>query len=97
MLSPFFACCFSIAKMRSCLRIRLAPSSSFAFAISTSSVTGLDLSSDRCIVGGTYNAAGDRAADAAQDDLGNVGAGTGGPDGCSRTGRALVGWWPGPA
>ncbi len=28
MLSPFFACCFSIAKMRSCLRIRFAPSSS---------------------------------------------------------------------
>ena len=50
MLSPFFACCFSMAKMRSCLRIRLAPSSSLALAISTSSVTGLDLSSDRCMV-----------------------------------------------
>src|SRR5262252_8934514 len=51
MLSPFFACCFSMAKIRSCLRIRLAPSSSLVLAISTSSVTGLDLSSDRCMGG----------------------------------------------
>src|SRR6516225_8870946 len=52
MLSPFFAWFLSSAKMRSCLRIRLAPSISLVLAISTSSVTGLDLRSDRCIDGG---------------------------------------------
>src|SRR6266404_7781568 len=49
MLSPFFAWFFSIAKMRSCLRMRFAPSISLVLAISTNSVTGLDLRSDRCM------------------------------------------------
>src|SRR5215471_1732576 len=51
MLSPFFAWFFNSAKMRSCLRIRFAPSISLVLAISTSSVTGLDLRSDRCMDG----------------------------------------------
>src|ERR1700681_2393519 len=51
MLSPFFAWFLSSAKIRSCLRKRLAPSISLVLAISTSSVTGLDLRSDRCIGG----------------------------------------------
>src|SRR5262250_2713204 len=51
MLSPFFAWFLSRAKIRSCLRIRLAPSISLVLAISTSSVTGLDLRSDRCMDG----------------------------------------------
>src|SRR6185437_10891975 len=49
MLSPFFACAFSIAKMRSCLRMRFAPSISIAFAMSSSSETCLAFSSDRCM------------------------------------------------
>ena len=59
MLSPFFAWLFSSAKMRSCLRIRLAPSISFVLAISTSSVTCLALSSDRCMGGNGVEAADD--------------------------------------
>src|SRR5438067_1399306 len=51
MLSPFLAWFLSSAKIRSCLRSRLAPSISLVLAISTSSVTGLDLRSDRCIGG----------------------------------------------
>src|SRR5881396_3072404 len=47
--SPFFAVFFSMAKIRSCLRIRLAPSMPFATAISTSWVTWCCFSSDRCI------------------------------------------------
>ena len=43
---------FSIAKIRSCLRIRLAPSISIALAMSSSSDTCLDLSSERCMGGG---------------------------------------------
>ena len=50
-ISPFFACCLSIAKMRSCLRIRFAPSISFALANSISSETCLDLRSERCMCG----------------------------------------------
>src|SRR5512147_3045764 len=50
MLSPFFAWFFSRAKMRSCLRRRLAFSISLALAISTSSVTWRFLRSDRCMV-----------------------------------------------
>src|SRR5512146_850164 len=49
MLSPFFACVFRSAKMRSCLRIRFAPSISIEFAMSSSSETCLALSSDRCM------------------------------------------------
>src|SRR3982750_1810486 len=49
--SPFFACCFRSAKMRSCLRIRLAPSISFALATSISSETCFDFSSDKGIGG----------------------------------------------
>src|ERR1700757_3602047 len=49
MLSPFFAWFFSSAKIRSCLRMRFAPSISLVLAISTNSVTGLDLRSDRCM------------------------------------------------
>src|SRR5216683_2782955 len=47
--SPFFAVFFSMAKIRSCLRIRLAPSMPFATAISTSWVTWCCFSSERCI------------------------------------------------
>src|SRR5215472_17249860 len=50
MLSPFFAWFFNSAKIRSCLRIRFAPSISLVLAISTSSVTGLDFRPDRCMV-----------------------------------------------
>src|SRR5437868_4233249 len=49
MLSPFFACVLSSAKMRSCLRIRLAPSISIVLAMSRSSETCLVLSSERCM------------------------------------------------
>src|SRR5947207_15656632 len=49
MLSPFFAWFFNRAKMRSCLRMRFAPSISLVLAISTNSVPGLDLRSDRCM------------------------------------------------
>src|SRR5467141_628805 len=47
--SPFLAVFFSMAKIRSCLRIRLAPSMPFATAISTSWVTWCCFSSERCI------------------------------------------------
>src|SRR2546423_4801378 len=60
MLSPFFAWFFNKAKMRSCLRMRFAPSISLVLAISTNSVTGLDLRSDRCMdvrVGGARRGA----------------------------------------
>ena len=49
MLSPFFAWFFSSAKIRSCLRMRLAPSISFVLAMSRSSVTCLVLSSESCM------------------------------------------------
>src|SRR5579862_333758 len=49
MLSPFFAWVFRSAKMRSCLRIRFAPSISIELAISSSSDTCLVLSSERCM------------------------------------------------
>ena len=52
MLSPFFAWFFSSAKIRSCLRMRLAFSISLVFAISTSSVTWRFFRSERCIDGG---------------------------------------------
>src|SRR5689334_9581077 len=54
MLSPFFAWFLSSAKIRSCLRMRLAFSSSLALAISTSSVTWRFLRSERCIGGGGW-------------------------------------------
>src|SRR3954471_23590453 len=47
--SPFFACAFSIAKMRSCLRMRLAFSMPAVVAISTSCVTWSAFSSERCM------------------------------------------------
>src|SRR6185436_9588946 len=47
--SPFFACCFSSAKMRSGLRMRFAPSISFELPTSVSSDTCLELSSDKCM------------------------------------------------
>src|SRR5690348_16549601 len=47
--SPFFAWCLRRAKTSSCLRSRLAPSSSFVFAMSTSSETCLSLRSERCM------------------------------------------------
>src|SRR5258708_12762736 len=47
--SPFFAWCFNRAKTSSCLRRRLAPSSSLVFAMSTSSDTCLSLRSDKCM------------------------------------------------
>src|SRR6266576_2984523 len=49
MLSPFFACVLSSAKIRSCLRMRLAPSISIVLAMSRSSETCLVLSSERCM------------------------------------------------
>src|SRR5262245_24986566 len=49
MLSPFLAWFLSSAKMSSCLRMRLAPSTSFLDAISRSSPTCRFLRSDRCI------------------------------------------------
>src|SRR6185436_2078210 len=49
--SPFFAWCLRRAKTSSCLRRRLAPSSSLAIAMSTSSVTCFSLRSERCIAG----------------------------------------------
>src|SRR4051794_34210878 len=49
MLSPFFAWLLSSAKMRSCLRMRLAPSISIELAMSRSSLTCLALSSERCM------------------------------------------------
>src|SRR5512146_1510716 len=47
--SPFFAWFLSMAKMRSCLRRRFAPSIWLATAMSTSSVTWRDFNSERCI------------------------------------------------
>src|SRR5688500_6253142 len=47
--SPFLAWCLRSAKTSSCLRRRLAPSSSLAIAMSTSSVTCFSLRSERCI------------------------------------------------
>src|SRR5438105_1751349 len=49
MLSPFLACVLSSAKIRSCLRIRLAPSISIVLAMSRSSETCVVLSSERCM------------------------------------------------
>src|SRR5688572_13213585 len=49
MLSPFLAWFLRSAKISSCLRIRLAPSTSFLDAISSSSPTCRFLRSDRCI------------------------------------------------
>src|SRR5216684_1257145 len=46
--SPFFAWFLSSAKIRSCLRMRFAPSMPFDIAISTSCVTWCDFSSERC-------------------------------------------------
>src|SRR6185503_10442984 len=61
--SPFLAWLFSRAKMSSCLRRRLAPSSSAVLAVSTSSWTCLSLRSDRCITrsyeGGFWDGPGD--------------------------------------
>src|SRR6185295_11341752 len=75
MLSPFLACIFSIVKIRSCLRRRLAPSISIALARSTSSETCLALSSDRCIGGFTgcarLSARGGTAVLAAGEDCGS--------------------------
>src|SRR5687767_1500622 len=62
--TPFFAWLFSMAKIRSCLRIRLAFSMPFEVAISTSCVTWCVFSSDRCVgiatapAGGTAPAVG---------------------------------------
>src|SRR6266850_2218784 len=66
--SPFFAVFFSMAKIRSCLRIRLAPSMPFATAISTSWVTWCCFSSERCIGmgGGGVGAASGETGSAAQ-------------------------------
>src|SRR5436190_15964367 len=79
MLSPFFAWFFSSAKMRSCLRRRLAPSISLVLAISTSSVTGLDFRSDRCMEGVSYGRKAGRSPDklkaAKPDAIREVGAG----------------------
>src|SRR5436190_17101298 len=50
--SPFLAWCLRSANTSSCLRRRLAPSSSLAIAMSTSSVTCFSLRSERCIAGG---------------------------------------------
>ena len=47
--SPFFAWSFSSAKIRSCFLMRLAFSTSFAVAISMSSLTCRFLRSDKCI------------------------------------------------
>src|SRR5689334_18798716 len=47
--SPFLAWCLRSAKTSSCLRRRLAPSSSLAIAMSTSSETCLSLRSDKCM------------------------------------------------
>src|SRR5215813_831022 len=49
MLSPFLAWFLSSAKMSSCLRMRLAPSTSFLVAISRSSETWRFFRSDKCI------------------------------------------------
>src|SRR6185436_5103630 len=51
--TPFFAWLFSMAKIRSCLRMRLAFSMPLATAISTSCVTWCAFSSDRCMGIGT--------------------------------------------
>src|SRR4026209_972953 len=48
--SPFFAWCLSMAKMRSCLRIRLAPSTPLVVAFSSRSETCRVLSSESCML-----------------------------------------------
>src|SRR3990172_14009 len=48
--SPFFAWFLSMAKIRSCLRIRLAPSTPLRVAFSSSSETWRVLSSESCMV-----------------------------------------------
>src|SRR5690349_5802453 len=87
MLSPFFAWFFSSAKMSSCLRMRLAPSTSFLTAISRSSPTWRFFKSDKCMVfldpgwGGTAEEGGDASTASGTPAFccGSCGAGLGSP------------------
>src|SRR4051794_30994688 len=85
--SPFFAWLFSSAKIRSCLRSRLAFSMPLVTAMSTSWVTCSSFSSDRCMgiaVGPVFGSA-------AESGRGEVRTASG----CAACGLLILGVAPG--